>query len=147
MDDDDNQRASKVMQILPEPEKPVGLSPEAMARVMKAAQENPRPAPRLRAHERKHPSVREYAEHLAGEPLSDEDLQPARPSISHQRRVLGVEATQVLREFAAAAQARGPRPSRTSQVQAPDGQPAQRDRVKAFLENPATVALRQAHEK
>lgn len=119
-DDEDNQRASKVMQILPEPEKPVGLSPEAMARVMKAAQENPRPVPRLRAHERKHPSVREYAEHLAGGPLSDDDIQPEQPSLSSQRRVLGAEATQVLREFAAAAQARGPRPSRASEVPTPD---------------------------
>lgn len=122
MDDDDNQRASKVMQILPEPEKPVGLSPEAMARVMKAAQENPRPAPRLRAHERKHPSVREYAEHLAGEPLSDEDLQPARPSISHQRRVLGAEATQVLRGFAAAARVKGRHSSTAKSVPIPDWQ-------------------------
>lgn len=111
MEDDKKPGASKVMQILPEPEKPVGLSPEAMALVIKAAQENPRPAPRLRAHERKHPTAREYAEHLAGEPLTDDDIQPEQPSLG-QRRVLGAEATQVLREFAAAAQARGPRPSR-----------------------------------
>ena len=121
MEDDDNQRASKVMQILPEPEKPQGLSPEAMALVIEAAQENPRPAPRLRAHERKHPTAREYAEHLAGEPLTDDDIQPEQPSLG-QRRVLGAEATQVLREFAAAAKAIGPQPSRTARVPIPDWQ-------------------------
>ena len=122
IDNDKKDHAAKVMQILPEPEKPVGLSPEAMARVMKAAQENPRPAPRLRAHERKHPSVREYAEHLAGGPLSDDDIQPEQPSLSSQRRVLSPEVTQVLREFAADAQARGPQPSRTARVPVPDWQ-------------------------
>lgn len=146
MDDDKKPRASNVMQILPEPEKPQGLSREAMARVMKAAQENPSPAPRLRAHERKHPTVREYAEHLAGEPLTDDDIQPEQPSLA-QRRVLGAEATQVLREFAAAAQARGPRPPRASQVPSPDGLTAQGDRLNAFSANPATRALGQAHEK
>lgn len=120
MDDDDNQRASKVMQILPEPEKPVGLSPEAMARVMKAAQENPNPRPKLRAHERKDPTAREYAEHLAGEPLSDDDIQPEQPSVAQRRHILGAQSTKVLREFAAAAQAKGPRPSRMVRVSIPD---------------------------
>ena len=121
MDNHRKDRGAKVMQILPEPEKPEGLSPKAMAQVLKAAQENPKPRPKLRAHDRKHPTALEYAEHLAGEPLSDNDIQPEQPSLA-RRSVLGAEATQVLRKFSAAARAKGSQPSGLASVPVPDWQ-------------------------
>lgn len=158
MDDNKKERAVKVMQILPEPKQPQGLSSASM----QAASENPRPRPNLRAqnlepmNEEEQTSIRaealrrsrvrqlssgqldptqssspsqsntrEYAEHLAGKPLSDEEMQPEQPSVAQQRRVLGAEATQVLREFAAAAQAKGPRPSSAAQTPTPDWQTKQ----------------------
>lgn len=57
--------------------------------------------------------------HRAGEPLTDDDIQPEQPSLG-QRRVLGAEATQVLREFAAAAETKGPQHARKSHVPTPD---------------------------
>lgn len=70
----------------------------------------------------RHPTPREYAELLAGEPLSDDDIQQEQPSVAQQRRVLGAAATRVLREFVAAAQAKGPQPSKTGKVPIPDWQ-------------------------
>lgn len=119
MDDDKKDCAAKVMQILPERKKPVGLGPEAMARVMKAAQENPQPALRLRAHERKHPTAREYAEYRSGEPLSDEELH------LHAHQLLTTAAcwggTKALRQFSEGA-GQGTHPSRASRSPMPDWQ-------------------------
>ena len=70
----------------------------------------------------RHPTPREYAEHRAEKPLPGDDIQPEQPSAAQQRRVLGAGATQVLRDFAAAAQAKGPQPSRTGKVPIPDWQ-------------------------
>lgn len=36
---------------------------------------------------------RDYAEHLAGEPLSEDDLQPAQPSLAKKRRDQSTRST------------------------------------------------------
>lgn len=66
--------------------------------------------------------LRGHTEHLADEPLSGDAIQPKQPTIVQQRRVLGAGATQVLREFADAAQARGPQPPKSAKVPIPDWQ-------------------------
>ena len=84
-------RSSKVAQILPEPTLPEGLSSASMARVLKAAQENPQTIT-LNRQRQIAPSTSQpltaqaYAEHLAGRSLSPEELQPAQPSLAQTRR-------------------------------------------------------------
>ena len=81
MDDDKKPRASNVMQILPEPEKPQGLSREAMARVMKAAQRAGGKRMTDEAQTHRPPTGGKSAEHIAGRPLTDNELQHSHASI------------------------------------------------------------------
>ncbi|WP_420858942.1 hypothetical protein [Marivivens marinus] len=89
-------KSSTVVQILPEPTPPTGLSSASMQQVMKAALENQRPLPTLRAQNRQptknssNPSpamleMKAHAEHLAGTSFSMDELQPHRPSLAAQR--------------------------------------------------------------
>ena len=85
-------KSSKVAEILPQPKEPQGLSSASMQSVMKAASENPRPRPTLRAQNRQPQNA---------------------PSISGA-------SLQMLQTFAAEAEAKGPQQARTSQVPTPE---------------------------
>lgn len=91
MDNDKKDRGAKAIQILPEPEKSVGLSTEEMARVLKAAQEHPQTdALNRKRQSSSNPSpamleMKAHAEHLAGTSFSMDELQPHRPSLAAQR--------------------------------------------------------------